>query len=353
MTCSRLGDSCRHHLYDRLSWGAMVFCPFRTLACFHTAFTIHAMYFYLIVNFGNPKGLSSVVWYVYSVSDALYLVFICLCEQELQGDPHYMLLSSLTDTSWTSHQMQVVFNVSICPIPTVIVSWLPGFQTLMVLLVQRYASKALNLTELNEIGICSVAYTLWECGSVSSLQQVQFIISYLQDKKLGNTFPDFGRQSWCVNSLSDVRCLTSMNRGSLWQVDGVRNDKILLIHIFAKLPSPVAAVGIRESDSVELLFLNWLFPLIVAMVEAFKQTSFTNLESIKVSVNECCRAEGATHRKCRKFSMGPSPPLQESILYSLVPCVITLTGAGLPSLGEWWPLHDRTSILNLGWFISS
>lgn len=48
-----------------------------------TIFTIHAMYFYLITNFGNPQGLHTVVWCVYSVSDALYLVFICLCEQEL------------------------------------------------------------------------------------------------------------------------------------------------------------------------------------------------------------------------------------------------------------------------------
>jgi len=45
---------------------------FSTLAALHTVSTTHAMYFYLIVNFGNPRGLESVVWYVYSVSDVLY-----------------------------------------------------------------------------------------------------------------------------------------------------------------------------------------------------------------------------------------------------------------------------------------
>ncbi|KIM38415.1 hypothetical protein M413DRAFT_30239 [Hebeloma cylindrosporum] len=73
-----------------------------SLAILHTVFTIHAIYFYLIVNFGNPKGLGSVIWSVYS---------------ELQGDPHYMFLISLTDAC-TNHQLQVVFN------------------TIMVLLVQ-------------------------------------------------------------------------------------------------------------------------------------------------------------------------------------------------------------------------
>jgi len=54
--------------------------PFRTLAVLHTIFTIHSVYFYLINNFGNPEGLETVVWYVYSVSDVLYVVFISTCE---------------------------------------------------------------------------------------------------------------------------------------------------------------------------------------------------------------------------------------------------------------------------------
>ncbi|KIM38418.1 hypothetical protein M413DRAFT_30241 [Hebeloma cylindrosporum] len=32
------------------------------LGTLNTIFTIHAMYFYLIVNFGNPKGLQTVIW---------------------------------------------------------------------------------------------------------------------------------------------------------------------------------------------------------------------------------------------------------------------------------------------------
>jgi hypothetical protein len=49
-----------------------------------------------------------------------------------------------------------------------------------------------------------------------------------------------------------------MNRGSSWQVDGVRNDKIFLNLYFTKLPSPVnvVALDIRESDSLGLLSPN-------------------------------------------------------------------------------------------------
>jgi hypothetical protein len=49
----------------------------------------------------------------------------------------------------------------------------------MILLVQGYDSRALNVTQHNEIGIYSVAYMPGECGNVSSLQPSQGVISYL------------------------------------------------------------------------------------------------------------------------------------------------------------------------------
>ncbi|KIM38406.1 hypothetical protein M413DRAFT_30232 [Hebeloma cylindrosporum] len=35
------------------------------LATLHMVFTIHALYYYLIVNFGNPEGLDTIVWFVF------------------------------------------------------------------------------------------------------------------------------------------------------------------------------------------------------------------------------------------------------------------------------------------------
>jgi hypothetical protein len=59
---------------------------------------LHAVYFYLVVNFGNLAALESIVWYVCSVTDAT-MGFMSSSEQELQGDSHYITLSSLSDTS--------------------------------------------------------------------------------------------------------------------------------------------------------------------------------------------------------------------------------------------------------------
>ena len=43
--------------------------PFRTLAVLHLIFTLHAVYYYLIVNFGKMAALKSLVWCVYLASD--------------------------------------------------------------------------------------------------------------------------------------------------------------------------------------------------------------------------------------------------------------------------------------------
>lgn len=51
-----------------------------SLAILHTVFTIHAIYFYLIVNFGNPKGLGSVIW-----SFKLQVVFNTIMVLLVQG----------------------------------------------------------------------------------------------------------------------------------------------------------------------------------------------------------------------------------------------------------------------------
>jgi hypothetical protein len=51
------------------SWVYWPSHPSRTLATFNLIFTLHSSYIYLIVNFGIPQGLESIVWYVCSVSD--------------------------------------------------------------------------------------------------------------------------------------------------------------------------------------------------------------------------------------------------------------------------------------------
>ena len=50
--------------------------PYSILATFNTIFTLHVLYYYLIMNFGNLGGLETIVWYVYSASNPFHLVFI-------------------------------------------------------------------------------------------------------------------------------------------------------------------------------------------------------------------------------------------------------------------------------------
>jgi len=51
------------------SWGSMTSIS-RVLATLDLIFMLHAVYFYLVVNFGNLVALETIVWYVCSVTDA-------------------------------------------------------------------------------------------------------------------------------------------------------------------------------------------------------------------------------------------------------------------------------------------
>jgi len=42
----------------------------RILSTFHLIFTLHAVYFYIILNFGNLAALEYIVWYVCLVTDS-------------------------------------------------------------------------------------------------------------------------------------------------------------------------------------------------------------------------------------------------------------------------------------------
>ena len=64
---------------------------FRILATFNLIFTLHSAYFYLIINFGNLKGVGYIAWQVCSVSYTTMDVDTSSCEQELQGDSCHIL----------------------------------------------------------------------------------------------------------------------------------------------------------------------------------------------------------------------------------------------------------------------
>jgi hypothetical protein len=79
LTCTRLWSSCRQR-FSSLTRGGVQWSspPYRILANLNMIFTVHCVYYYLIVNFGNPESLETMVWYVYSASDLFYTTS-CSC----------------------------------------------------------------------------------------------------------------------------------------------------------------------------------------------------------------------------------------------------------------------------------
>ena len=76
LICSRLGSSCRRRISSFTRGVKWPWHSNRILATLNMIFTVHAVYYYLIVNFGNSAGLDNIVWYVHSASVPLYITFI-------------------------------------------------------------------------------------------------------------------------------------------------------------------------------------------------------------------------------------------------------------------------------------
>lgn len=90
----------------------------RVLATFHLIFMLHAVYFYLVVNFGNLLALKTIVWYVCSVPDATMGFKYPLPNRSFK----VMRIMSYSVRSLMNHQLQLLINVPSWSIPSVTVS---------------------------------------------------------------------------------------------------------------------------------------------------------------------------------------------------------------------------------------